>query len=213
MQVRLHTNSTAFPLPINTQLSRYANSCEITSKTNEISQVLRVHDNDEQHVVFDEGSEESALETQHDTELTAFFNANANCKEEAFIGVETLRYVDMPTKFTYNKKDKVWKKRAEGRKCDTLGRVDNVHPAAGDRFYLRMLLNSDHCKGKIGFDDLKTVPGETKACNTYQEACQKLGMLQDDHEWEMVLEEATSTRSCKNQVKIQRYVKHHSKTR
>ena len=27
-----------------------------------------------------------------------------------------------------------------------------------------------------------------------------LGMLQDDREWEMVLEEAASTRSCANQV-------------
>ena len=164
--------------------------------------MLRVHDKDEQHVVFDEGSEESALDTQHTTELTAFFDANKQCKknDDAFIGADELRYVDMPTKFTYNKKDKVWKKRTEGRKCDTLGRVDNVHPAAGDRFYLRMLLNSDHCKGKTGFDDLKTVPGEGTAWATYQETCQKLGMLQDDHEWEMVLEEATSTRSCKNQV-------------
>ena len=184
--------------------------------------MLRVHDEDEQHVVFDEGSEESALETQRCTELTAFFYANEHCTEDAFIGVEELRYVDMPTKFTYNKKKKVWKKRTEGRKCDTLGRVDNVHPAAGDRFYLRMLLNSDHCKGKISFDHLKAIEEDVKKCgcktvagcdncrcNTYQEACQKLGMLQDDHEWEMVLEEAASTSSCKNQVIWPRYVEHH----
>ena len=58
VQVRLLTTCTASPLPINTLPSRYATICEITSKTNEISQVLRVHDKDEQHVVFDEGSEE-----------------------------------------------------------------------------------------------------------------------------------------------------------
>ena len=167
--------------------------------------VLRVHDKDDQHVVFDEGSEESALETQRCTELTEFFKANESCLagNVDFIGANELRYVDMPTKFTYNKQAKKWKKRQPGRKCDTIGRVDNVHPAAGDRFYLRMLLNSDHCKGKTGFGDLKKVRGETGEiidCTTYQEACQKLGMLQDDHEWEMVLEEATSTRSCKNQV-------------
>ena len=81
VQVRLHTTCTASPLPINTLPSRYATSCEITSKTNEISQVLRVHDKDEQHVVFDEGSEESALDTQHTTELTAFFDANKQCKK------------------------------------------------------------------------------------------------------------------------------------
>ena len=172
--------------------------------------MLRVHEKDDQHVVFDEGREESALETQRCTELTQFFKANElwQTGEGDFAGIEELRYVDMPTKFTFNKKEKMWKKRQEGRKCDTLGRVDNVHPAAGDRFYLRMLLNSDHCKGKTSFDDLKRVEDGEDPCETYQETCQKLGMLQDDHEWEMVLEEATSTRSCKNQVICQRSTKH-----
>ena len=179
--------------------------------------VLRVHDKDDQHIVFNEGSEESALETQRKTELTEFFEANKTGKA----GMKDLRYVDMPTKFTFNKKTKEWKHRAPNRKCDTLGRVDNIHPAAGDRFYLRMLLNSDACKGKISFDHLKAVEADVDNCQykdvhkkgvgrvegcdkcrcaSYQEVCQKLGMLQDDHEWEMVLEEASSTRSCKNQV-------------
>ena len=185
--------------------------------------VLRVHEEEEQYVVFDQGSEESALEAQRDTELTAFFDANR--KGMALNGGITVRdvtYVDMPKHCRYDKKKKEWIKRAD-RKCDTLGRVDNIHPAAGDRFYLRMLLNSEHCKGKKSFDHLKAVESEVRKCgggthlnkkkeilheegcekcrcSTYQEACQKLGMLQDDHEWEMVLEEASSTRSCKNQV-------------
>ena len=36
-------------------------------------QVLRVHEKEGQHVVFDEGNEEMATETQRDTELTKFF--------------------------------------------------------------------------------------------------------------------------------------------
>ena len=100
----------------------------------------------------------------------------------------------MPTKYTYNKAKKEWKPRAKDRKCDTLGRVDNVHPASGDRFYLRMLLNSDYCKGAVGFKDLLTV--DDHLCNSYKEACQKRGMLQDDAEWELVLEEATGTQNC-----------------
>ena len=81
-------------------------------------------------------------------------------------------------------------------KSETIGRVDNVHPAAGDNFYLRMLLCSDYCKGKEGYQDLRTV--NTEMCATYKEACLKLGMLQDDHEWEIVLEEAGSNTSCSN---------------
>ena len=39
-------------------------------------QALRVHTEDQQQVVFDEGTEEVALEKQRETELTAFFNLN-----------------------------------------------------------------------------------------------------------------------------------------
>ena len=129
------------------------------------SQVLRVHEEEGQHVVFDEGNEEMATETQRDTELTKFFElnrANREAKEaddpEYNPDLEDLRYVDMPTKYTYDKKEKKWKPRDKNRKCDTLGRVDNVHPAAGDRFYLRLLLNSDQCKMCESFEMLRTVP-------------------------------------------------------
>ena len=126
------------------------------------------------------------METQRLTELTEFFNLNKNLSPE-----EWLWYVDLPTKYTWNKQKKEWKKHVN--KSETIGRVDNVHPAAGDSFYLRMLLNSDHCKGKQGFQDLKTV--HTEICTTYKEACEKLGMLQDDHEWEIVLEDASNNTS------------------
>ena len=155
----------------------------------DIFQVLRVHQEEEQQVVFEEGNEDLVIENQRLTELTQFFEHNKNIGPE-----EWLRYVDMPKKYTWNKQRKTWKKRVN--KSDTIGRVDNVHPAAGDSFYLRMLLNSDFCKGKQGFEDLRTV--DTDICATYKEACEKLGMLQDDHEWEIVLEEAGSNTSCSN---------------
>ena len=177
------------------------------------SQVLRVHEEEGQHVVFDEGNEEMATETQRDTELTKFFELNelnrkakeADNPEEYNPDLEDLRYVDMPTKYTYDKKEKKWKPRDKNRKCDTLGRVDNVHPAAGDRFYLRLLLNSDQCKMCESFEMLRTVPKdmyfkEKKPCGSYQEACRELGLLQDDREWELALEEAAATRSCSNQI-------------
>ena len=92
------------------------------------------------------------------------------------------------------------KRKKHVNKSDTIGRVDNVHPAAGDSFYLRMLLNSDHCKGKKGIQDLWTV--DTDICGTYKEACEKLGMLQDDHEWDIVLEDAGNNASCANIISL-----------
>ena len=155
-------------------------------------QVLRVHQEDEQHVVFDEGQEELALETQRVTELTQFFELNKELKDSPH---KWLKYVDMPKDYTWNKKSKKWKIRSQH--SGTIGRVDNIHPAAGDSFYLRMLLNSEHCKGKTSFVDLRTVGGG-QPCETYKETCQKLGMLQTDLEWEKALEDASHNRSCVN---------------
>ena len=39
---------------------------------------LRVHMQDQQQVVFDEGTEETALEQQRETEFTAFFQLNTD---------------------------------------------------------------------------------------------------------------------------------------
>jgi hypothetical protein len=147
-------------------------------------------------MVFDEGMEEEALETQRNTELTEFFDMNKDNKKRGLPDkkLPTLRYADMPEEYTWVKKK--WQKRK--RNSDTIGRVDSIHPSAGDAFYLRALLHSDHCKGKISHEDLKMVLGEK--CDTYKEVCQKLGMLQDDREWEMALEDAAEVRSCKNQL-------------
>ena len=68
-----------------------------------------------------------------------------------------------------------------------------MNPLAGEAFYLRMLLHDDHCRGKISFNEMKTLQsGYT--CETYQEVCRELGLLRDDQEWPRVLSEASSKR-------------------
>ena len=65
-----------------------------------------------------------ATETQRDTELTKFFELNeanrkakkANNPVEYNPDLEDLRYVDMPTKYTYDKKEKKWNPRDKNRK-------------------------------------------------------------------------------------------------
>ena len=146
---------------------------------------LRVHLEDEQHVVFDIGNEESVLETHRCTELTGFFEANRKHPELKLL------YVDFPEQFTWDNKLKEWKLRKQ-LSSDTIGRVHTVNPAAGDVYYLRMLLHHEHCKGKISFEDLITVNGEVQ--ETYKEVCRVLGLLQDDKEWDEALSEAAVTK-------------------
>ncbi|XP_071728407.1 uncharacterized protein [Rutidosis leptorrhynchoides] len=70
-----------------------------------------------------------------------------------------------------------------------IGRLAYVHPTAGELFNLRMLLC--HQRGCSSFMHIKTVNGIT--CPTYRVACEMLGLLGDDREWDIALEEATIT--------------------
>ena len=145
---------------------------------------LRVHLEEEQHIVFDIGNEQETLENQRCTELTAFFEYNLQNPRTR----ET--YVDFPEKFTWDNSLKKWKPRKNN--LDTIGRVHTVHPVAGDVYYLRMLLHHEHSKGCTSFQNLKTVNGELK--ESYQEAARALGLLQDDKEWDEALTEAAVIR-------------------
>ena len=70
-------------------------------------QALRVHTEDQQQVVFDEGTEEEALEKQRETELTAFFKLNIKLREEDHLDPESMpNYIYLPKKFRYDKAKK-----------------------------------------------------------------------------------------------------------
>ncbi|XP_071739009.1 uncharacterized protein [Rutidosis leptorrhynchoides] len=68
------------------------------------------------------------------------------CSQQA----RELTYVDFPTKFIWNKDDRVWKLRK--RKTGAIGRIHHVSPAAGDLFYLRILLNK--VKGPTSYEEI-----------------------------------------------------------
>jgi hypothetical protein len=63
-----------------------------------------------------------------------------------------------------------------------------VTPTAGEKFYLRTLLMV--VRGAKSFDDLKTVNGVR--CETFQSACLRRGLLEDDGEWRMCLQDAAN---------------------
>ena len=171
---------------------------------------MRVHLEDEQNLIFEEGMEANAVETAANTELNAFFIINNDENEgEGHYGVKNrperwVKYVDMPsgkgaddTEFKgYTWTGKLWKPRLN--KSDTIGRIHSVFVGSGDVYYLRILLHHTHCMGKTSFKDLRTVLDNNgkKELPTYKAVCQHLGLLQDDGEWKMALEEALARDSA-----------------
>ena len=146
---------------------------------------LACHLPGEQAVLFEEGHEGDVLERGDPaTSLTAFFEKN---KED-----ETARkflYTEFPGYFTYIKGQWQKKKQNIGK---ALGRVPTVSLCAKtmETYSLRTLLN--HVRGPTCYEDLKTVDGVV--LDTFQEACQKLGLLEDDSEIEQGMREACSLR-------------------
>ncbi|CAN7030209.1 unnamed protein product [Brassica rapa subsp. trilocularis] len=62
----------------------------------------------------------------------------------------TLTYVQIPEYFVWNNSTKVWSERKKGK---TIGRIVVVQPSAGDRYYLRILINK--IKVPRSYDELK----------------------------------------------------------
>lgn len=96
-----------------------------------------------------------------------------------------LTYLTFPSEFVWYKDGKGWKKRTKLNK-PVIGRLTYIHPAYGEVFYLRMLLC--HKKGCKSFQDIRTVGYNIYP--TYRSACEALGLLGDDKEWTIALEEA-----------------------
>jgi hypothetical protein len=160
-------------------------------------QALRVHLEDQQQVVFDEGTEQEALEKQRETELTAFFKLNERLREskDSSEGNILPTYIDLPKKYRYETTKKEWINRKARSEDTVIGRVHTINPVAGDVFYLRILLHNDHCRGKVSFMDLRTMPNG-RICESYKEVCRELGLLKDDIEWQHVLHESSGTKLC-----------------
>ena len=63
-------------------------------------------------------------------------------------------------------------------------------PSEGERYYLRLLLL--HVKGAKSFNDLRSYgpEGNRTLCASFREAAQRLGLIDDDTEYDMALSEA-----------------------
>ena len=67
-----------------------------------------------------------------------------------------------------------------------------ISPCQGECFYLRLLLH--HFRGPQSFSDLRNVNSDL--CSSFREACFKLGLLEDDNQYHMGMEEASVSNSA-----------------
>ncbi|KAF8109299.1 LOW QUALITY PROTEIN: hypothetical protein N665_0098s0027 [Sinapis alba] len=111
------------------------------------------------------------------TMLTAFFE-ECDKYEEA----RELTYVEFPSRFVYHPVGKMWTPRHQ---VEAIYRVVYISPAAGDLYFLRILVNV--VRGPRSFDELYTV-GDV-VFKKLKEACYARGLLDDDKEWHEAIEE------------------------
>uniref|UniRef100_A0A6N2K087 ATP-dependent DNA helicase n=1 Tax=Salix viminalis TaxID=40686 RepID=A0A6N2K087_SALVM len=90
--------------------------------------------------------------------LTGWFDQN---KED--VEANQLYYSQFPNKYVWD----------AGTRVFSLGRITYVHPAAGELYLLRMLLN--HVKGATSFEDLHCISGVVYS--TFQLTCKELEVV------------------------------------
>ena len=202
--------------------ARYCSTSEACWRTLEFSmgklyprvERLPVHEEEANNVLFTANEEETrrVLDSSEETKLTAFFRL---CKDEqntyknvpicprvrrtAFNNGPTARellYRNVAKWYTWQPRngeaqtDAHWKRRSRGFDS-TVGRIRHVAPTMENKelFHLRLLLNTK--KGPKSFEDLRKVNGVTYP--TYHEAAFNMGLVADDKEWDITMEESSVT--------------------
>ena len=127
--------------------------------------------------VFVDGQEENSLaEGPRKTKLMAYFETNMIDPS-----ARNILYPDFPQYYTWIQARKAWQKRKKGTKIGRIPMISlNAHQA--ELFFLRLLLHNK--AGATSFDDLRTVDGVL--CDSFQETCMKLGLLERDDELDQV---------------------------
>ncbi|XP_017228718.1 uncharacterized protein LOC108203994 [Daucus carota subsp. sativus] len=115
------------------------------------------------------------------TQLEAYFFLN-----ETDANARQFLYDEIPQHYVWNDADRLWTPRKRGKK---IGRLAYTHHSSGELWYLRLLLTK--VRVATSFNALKTVKG--KLHDTYQEACKEYGLLDDDNEWDEVLQECVES--------------------
>jgi hypothetical protein len=112
--------------------------------------------------------------------LTAYFERNNNCEE-----ARGILYRDFPEKYTWNTRYKLWQPRKQ-KTIYQIGRLVAAHPAEGERYYLRVLLN--HVPGATSYEELRTVDGQVMP--SFRDAAEKRGLIEADNTIDECMTEA-----------------------
>ncbi|KAL6603039.1 hypothetical protein ACP70R_043400 [Stipagrostis hirtigluma subsp. patula] len=125
-------------------------------------------------------------ESSTKTMLTEYFRMNSiDSYARNFL------YKEFPEFFRWDSSRKIWCRRRNRRK--QIGRLVAAHPAEGERYYLRILLN--HVRGATSFEHLRTVNGVVYS--TFREATEKRGLIEaDDYISDCLTEAATFQMPC-----------------
>ncbi|XP_017227630.2 uncharacterized protein LOC108192562 isoform X3 [Daucus carota subsp. sativus] len=145
---------------------------------------LVFHLENEQQVYFREDETLTTVVDRIDPNATMFIQWFRVNREDP--AARDLTFVEFPEKYFWDNTGKIWQRRK--KKMCVIGRMVYVHPTAGERFYLRMLLNI--VKGATSFEDVRTVNGVVY--NTYKEACFHHGLLECDDEWHTAITDAST---------------------
>ena len=172
---------------------------------------LSVHLNEEQNTLFtaDEHEVEESLKASEVTKLTAFFTI---CQEEKLMygdgpipervlkgykgpPAREILYRDVAKWYSWQKRDRDkdlnahWKRR-KNPSLKVVGRIRHVAPTmeCKELFHVRLLLNTK--PGPTSFEDLRTVNGVIH--DTYHAAAFAMGLVEDDREWYVALEESAN---------------------
>ena len=149
-------------------------------------QILSVHAENMQQVAFRAGQRLTSIANdarRKRTTLTEWLEYN-----RLYPYGRHLTYLQFPSEFVWSLKTRTWSRR-QNRNKPSIGRLTYVHPASGDLFFERMLLC--HQAGCASFADIRKV--DRVIHFTYRAACEAMGLLGDDQEWTLALQEAAGS--------------------
>ncbi|ETN71132.1 hypothetical protein NECAME_04695 [Necator americanus] len=153
---------------------------------------LAVHLPGYQTVHFVAGQEQQGVDGAHSnfTTLTAYFDLNRSganvfngLQSDTNIDARELFYYQIPEHFSFTVRHG-WEPRRRGIK--EIRRMYKVSPRDVERYSLRILLLNT--KGKMSFQDLRTVDGRT--FEKFSEAAEASGFLDDDTYYSQSIQEA-----------------------
>nr|XP_017256445.1 PREDICTED: uncharacterized protein LOC108226004 [Daucus carota subsp. sativus] len=146
-------------------------------------QRLYFHLENEQEVRFRDNETLPEVVRRVDPDGTMFIQWMLNNRNDE-LGRD-LTFIKYPTKFRWDASAKRWFRRKQN--IEVVGRMVYAHPASGERFYMRLLLNL--VVGPQSFEDIRTV--DNIIYPTYKEACFHRGLLESDKEWHIALSDAS----------------------